>query len=536
MSVQDAFDYVIVGGGSAGAVIASRLSQDPSVTVALIEAGPTDVDNPAILQLDRWMELLESGYDWDYPVAPQEQGNSFVRQARAKVLGGCSSHNSCIAFWAPAQDLDEWVDLGAAGWGAADTLPLFARMETNEAPGQHHGRSGPVHIMDIPPADPSGIALLDACEQVGIPRATFNATQTVVRGANFLQINRRPDGTRASSSVSYLHPIMDRNNLTILTGTWASKIVMSDDEVPRARGVQVVTGAFGASRIIHANSEVILSAGAVDSPKLLMLSGIGPAQHLREHGVAVVVDAPGVGENLQDHPEAVIAWEAKQPMSRQSMQWWEVGIFADTREATGDSDRPGRPDLMMHYGSVPFDMHTVRRGYPSVVNSFCLTPNITHAKSRGTVRLASRDFRDKPVVDPRYFTDPGGHDMAVAVAGIKLAREIAAAPAMSAWAGRELYPGPEVQTDEQIEAYVRATHNTVYHLAGTVRMGAADDPMSPLTPDLAVKGVHGLRVADASVMPELTTVNPNLTTMVIGERCADLVASARGGSGVGLDR
>lgn len=532
-AAERTFDYVVVGGGSGGAVVAARLSEDPAVSVALIEAGPTDVDNDQILQLNRWMELLESGYDWDYPVQAQPHGNSFLRHARAKVLGGCSSHNSCIAFWAPVQDLDEWAELGADGWDAASTLPLFAALETNEAAGEHHGRCGPVHIMDVPPRDPCGVALLDACEQVGIPRATFNGEQTVVNGANFLQINRRPDGVRASSSVSYLHPVLQRENLTVLTDTRVMRLIIESGDGTsgselRAVGVEVVQDAFGASHVFGATREVIVCAGAVDSPKLLMLSGVGPADHLRKHGIEVLVDAPGVGEHLQDHPEAVIAWEAKQQLPRDSMQWWEIGVFADTlsgpvAESEAESDRPGRPDLMMHYGSVPFDMHTVRQGYPSAANSFCLTPNVTHAKSRGTVRLASRDYRDKPLIDPRYFTDEGGHDMRVAIAGIRLARRIVAQSAMADWAGAELYPGVEVQTDEQLADYVRRTHNTVYHLAGTVRMGPVDDPMSPLTPDLKVKGVAGLRVADASVMPELTTVNPNLTVMVIGQRCVDLI-------------
>ncbi|WP_460689913.1 GMC family oxidoreductase [Nesterenkonia suensis] len=523
---EKTFDYVVVGGGSAGAAVAARLSEDAEVTVALLEAGPTDADKDVVLQLNRWMELLESGYDWDYPIEEQAKGNSFMRHARAKVLGGCSSHNSCIAFWAPKEDMDEWEQLGAAGWNAESTYPLFQRLETNDAAGEHHGRSGPVHLMTIPPHDPCGVSLLDACEQAGIPRVEFNSGETVVRGANFFQVNRQQDGTRSSSSVSYLHPILDRENLTILTDSWVRKILIDEDR--RATGVEVVKNAFGHGETVTATREVIISAGAIDSPKLLMLSGIGPASHLAEHGIEAVVDAPGVGENLQDHPEAVIGWDAKKPMITEGYQWWEIGIFADTREGTETpSDKPGRPDLMMHYGAVPFDMHTLRQGYPTSENTFCLTPNITHAKSRGTVRLRSRDFRDKPKVDPRYFTDPEGHDMRVAVEGIKLARQIVSQPAMAEWAGEELYPGKDVQTDEEIADYVSRTHNTVYHPAGTVRMGAEQDEMSPLDPELRVKGISGLRVADASAMPELTTVNPNITTMMIGERCADLVKAAR---------
>ena len=506
------FDYVVIGGGSAGAAVAARLSEDPAVSVALLEAGPSDVGDDAILRLDRWMGLLESGYDWDYPIEPQAQGNSFMRQARAKVLGGCSSHNSCIAFWAPAEDLDQWEAMGATGWRSQESRPYYTKLENNDQPGVHHGHDGPVRIRQVPQADPCGVAVLDACEQASIPRVQFNDGTTVVTGASFFQINAREDGVRSSSSVSYLHPLLDRPNLAILTEHRAKRLVFDGT---RCTGVEVLDPDLIHHRRFTARHEVVLSAGAIDSPKLLMLSGIGPAEHLAEVGIDVLVDAPGVGSHMQDHPEGVIQWEAKQPMVTSSTQWWEIGIFAATE--------PGldRPDLMMHYGSVPFDMHTARQGYPTTENGFCLTPNVTHARSRGTVRLRSRDFRDKPMVDPRYFTDP--YDMKVMVEGIKLARKIVARPAMAEWAGAELYPGPDVQTDEEIADYISRTHNTVYHPTGSVRMGAADDDSSPLDPRLRVKGVTGLRVADASVMPEITTVNPNITVMMIGERCADFL-------------
>ncbi|MGO1950742.1 MAG: GMC family oxidoreductase [Mycobacteriaceae bacterium] len=520
--MRENYDYIVVGAGSSGAVVAARLSEDPDVTVALIEAGPTDVDKPEILHLDEWPGLLESGYDWDYPIEPQENGNSFMRHARAKVLGGCSSHNSCIAFHTPAQDLDHWVSLGASGWDSETVLPLIRqRLEDNDRDGDNHGHGGPVHLRSVPPEDPVGVAVLKACEEQGLPNVPFNEGETVNHGADWFQINASEENVRGSSSVSYLHPNLDRENLDILTDRQVSRVLIEDGT---ATGIEYLDNAFGRLKSLPANREVIVSAGAIDSPKLLMLSGIGPAEHLAEFGIDTIVDSPGVGSHLQDHPEAVISWESKVPMTRSVTQWWEIGIFDEVDE--GGADGLGLPDLMMHYGSMPFDMHTRRQGYPTADESFCLTPNITHAKARGTVRLRSCDFRDKPKVDPRYFTDDEGYDMHIAVEGIKLARKIAAQPALSEFAGRELFPGEDVTSDEDIASYVSKTHNTVYHPAGTVRMGAVEDELSPLDPELRVKGVSGLRVVDASVMPQLTAVNPNITCYLIGERASDLIRGA----------
>jgi len=507
---QDAgtFDYVIAGGGTAGCALAARLSEDQDVTVCVLEAGPTDVGDDNILVLSEWMHLLDSGYDWDYPVEPQERGNSFMRHARAKVLGGCSSHNSCIAFLPPAECLEEWVTMGADGWSAAEVLPLTDRLKQT------------VLLRDVPPEDPCGTAVLEAAAKVGMPTVGFNRGETVRNGAGWVQINAAEDGTRMSSSHAYLHPILEsRRNLEVRTGCWVSEILL--DDAVSATGVRYLRPDLTGYETVSARREVIVTAGAIDTPKLLMLSGIGPSVHLREMGIHVRVDSPGVGSNLDDHVEGLVFWEAAKPMVSTSTQWWEIGLFTTVDETPGKG--PAQPDLMMHYGSVPFDMNTLRRGYPTTDNGFCLTPNVTQGRSRGTVRLRSPDFRDRPRVDPRYFTDPEGYDDRIMLTGVRLARTIAEQTPLASWVGRELAPGPDATTDDELLDYIHQCHNTVYHPAATARMGSVTDPMAVLDPQLRVKGASRLRVVDASAMPKLPAVNPNITVMTMAEKCADLI-------------
>jgi choline dehydrogenase len=349
-----------------------------------------------------------------------------------------------------------------------------------------------------------------------MPTVAFNRGETVRNGAGWFQINAAEDGTRMSTSHAYLHPILGkRNNLEVRTNCWVSEILIDDSLA--ATGVRYQRPDLTGYDTVSARREVIVTAGAIDTPKLLMLSGIGPADHLRDFRIPVRVDSPGVGSNLDDHVEGLVFWEASRPMVTTSSQWWEIGLFTMTEDGLE------QPDLMMHYGSVPFDMNTLRWGYPTTDNGFCLTPNVTQGRSRGTVRLRSRDFRDRARVDPRYFTDPEGHDERVMLAGIRLARKIAEQEPLRSWIGRELAPGPDRTSDADLLEYIHRTHNTVYHPAGTARMGAVDDPMAVLDPELRVKGVDRLRVVDASAMPKLPAVNPNITVMTMAEKCADLV-------------
>ena len=355
---------------------------------------------------------------------------------------------------------------------------------------------------------------------VGMPTVGFNRGQIVHKGAGWFQINAAEDGTRMSSSHAYLHPILEsRRNLEVRTGCWVAEIIF--DDALSATGVRYQRPDLTGHDTVSARREVVVTAGAIDTPKLLMLSGIGPSVHLREMGIEVRVDSPGVGSNLDDHVEGLVFWEASKPMVTASTQWWEIGLFTCVDETPGGG--PAQPDLMMHYGSVPFDMNTLRRGYPTTDNGFCLTPNVTQGRSRGTVRLRSTDFRDRPRVDPRYFTDPEGYDDRIMLTGVRLARKIAEQAPLAAWVGRELAPGPAATTDDELLDYIHQCHNTVYHPAATARMGSVTDPMAVLDPQLRVKGTSRLRVVDASAMPKLPAVNPNITVMTMAEKCADLI-------------
>ena len=499
----DEFDYVVVGGGTAGSVIVARLSEDRDVSVCLLEAGPSDMGDPALARLDRWMELVGSGYDWDYPVEPQPTGNDFVRMSRGKVLGGCSSHNTGIAFWPPGEDLDEWASMGCVGWAADDCLPLLA--------------ASPVEVRTPPPDDACARDLLAAASSIGMPTVSFNTGETAVDSAGWLQLSAAADNTRISTSRAYLHPVMaERPNLDIRTEAWCKRVLLSRDL--RASGVEFALPGQLGSAYVRARREVIVCCGAIDTPKLLMLSGIGPPQHLREHGIPVAVASPGVGANLQDHIECVVQWQSLRPLPRRSPQDWPVALFASL------SDGGGRPELMLHYGSVPYDVHTLRRGYHTIDNGFSLTPNVCRPHSSGTVRLRSRDFRDRPRVDPQYLSDSDGHDQAVLLAGVRLARRLVAQPAMDAWRGPEHTPGAQVVTDDEVAAYVRETHGSVFHPAGTARMGRAGDSGAVLDERLNLRGTRGLRVADASAMPFVPAVNPCLTVVLMAEKCARMVA------------
>ncbi|WP_415952486.1 GMC family oxidoreductase [Streptomyces sp. KLOTTS4A1] len=501
------YDYVVIGGGTAGSVIASRLTEDPGVKVAVIEGGPSDVGRDDVLTLRRWMGLLGGELDYDYPTTEQPRGNSHIRHSRAKVLGGCSSHNTLIAFKPLPSDWDEWAENGAKGWDAESMSPYFDKLLNN--------------IVPVGELDRNQIArdFVDSAQTaLGVPRVDGFNKQAFDEGVGFFDLAYHPENNkRSSASVAYLHPVMDhRPNLTIMLETWAYKLELDGTT---ARGVHVRTK-DGEEQYIEATREVLVCAGAVDTPRLLMHSGIGPREQLEALGIPVVHDLPGVGENLLDHPESVIVWETNGPIPENSAMDSDAGLFVQR-----DPEFKG-PDLMFHFYQIPFTDNPERIGYERPEHGVSMTPNIPKPKSRGRIYLTSADPEVKPALDFRYFTDEDDYDGRTLVDGIKIAREIAKTEPLASWLKREVAPGPEVTSDEELSAYARQVAHTVYHPAGTCRMGAFDDELAVVSPDLTVRGLSNIRIADASVFPTMTAVNPMIGVLMVGEKCAELLTGS----------
>ncbi|MFC9426484.1 GMC family oxidoreductase [Streptomyces sp. NPDC056987] len=502
----ETYDYVVVGGGTAGSVIASRLTEHPGVTVAVIEGGPSDVDREDVLTLRRWMGLLGGELDYDYPTTEQPRGNSHIRHSRARVLGGCSSHNTLIAFKPLPSDWDEWAAAGAEGWDAGSMDPYFARLRNNVVP--------------VDERDRNAIArdFVDAAQAaLGVPRVEGFNRKPFHEGVGFFDLAYHPENNkRSSASVAYLHPFLDRPNLHLLLETWAYRL---EFEGTRATGVRVRT-ADGTEKLVEARTEVLVCAGAVDTPRLLLHSGIGPRADLEKLGIPVVHDLPGVGENLLDHPESVIVWETDGPIPENSAMDSDAGLFVRR-----DPETEG-PDLMFHFYQIPFTDNPERIGYQRPEHGVSMTPNIPKPRSRGRLYLTSADPEVKPALDFRYFTDEDDYDGRTLVDGIRIARRVAAADPLSAWLKREVAPGPEVTSDEELSEYARKCAHTVYHPAGTCRMGAATDEQAVVAPDLRIRGLESIRVADASVFPTMPAVNPMIGVLMVGEKCAELLIEA----------
>ncbi|KAI5799902.1 hypothetical protein EDC01DRAFT_524163 [Geopyxis carbonaria] len=511
-------DYIIVGGGTAGCVIGSRLSEYlPDKKVLIIEGGPSDYNDSRVLQLKEWLSLLGGDLDYDYPTVEQPMGNSHIRHSRAKVLGGCSSHNTLISYRPFKRDMDEWLAHGAAGWDFATVQRCIDNLRNQIQPVHPKHRNKLVKDWVTSCSKALDIPVIDDFNK------KIRADGGFDEGVGFFSVAYNPeDGKRSSASVAYIHPILageeKRDNLVVLTEAWVSKLNVSKSKVAESIDVTLKSGH---KMTLAARTEIIICAGAIDTPRLLLHSGIGPPQQLTALGIPIIHALPGVGENLLDHPESIILWELHNPMPSETTMDSDAGLFLDR-------SRAGVPDIMMHTYQIPFCINTSRLGYEAPLHAFCMTPNIPRPASRGRLYLVSADPAVKPALDFRYFTDAAGRDAQTLVDGLRAARKCAQQEPFKSYLKREIAPGPAVQSDAALSEYARRVAHTVYHPAGTAKMGAADDEMAVVDPGLRIRGLKGVRIADAAVFPTMVTINPMLTVLAIGERCAELVAEEQG--------
>ena len=505
--VGTSFDVVVVGSGSGGAVVARRLV-DAGMRVCVIEAGGFD-DNPAIHDPARLWELWGSPEDWAYTTVPQSACDGrTVDIPRGKVLGGSSCLNGTIYIRGHRSDYDGWAELGCTGWGYDDVLPLFKRSEDfSRGASEYHGAGGPLRVTADYEPHPLLATVVEAAQEVGIPlNADHNgATQD---GVGFCHLMVK-DGIRQSQAVAFLRPVLDAPNLTLLTGTRARRLII---EGGRCVGVEL--SGEGAPEQVRAEHEVVVCAGAIDSPKLLMLSGIGKADELARHGIAVVVDLPGVGKNLQDHLLVPVVCSAARPVPPvvPGTQPLHAQLFARSKAGL-----PG-PDTQPLFFHVPIYLP----GMEGPEDGFTLWAALIRPASVGALTLASAAPDDPPLIDPAYLAEEA--DVDALEWSFNQMREIEKAGALGEWLGEELYPGPDVTSRADIRAYIRQTATTYFHQVGTCRMGI--DELAVVDPELRVHGVDGLRVADAAVMPVISSGNTHAPTTMIGERAADLVRDA----------
>ncbi|QND39221.1 alanine-phosphoribitol ligase [Rhizobium leguminosarum bv. viciae] len=522
------FDYIITGAGPAGCVLASRLSEDPDVSVLLLEAGGGDW-NPLFHMPAGFAKMTKGVASWGWETVPQKHMNGRVlRYTQAKVIGGGSSINAQLYTRGNAVDYDLWArEDGCAGWDYRSILPYFKRAEDNQRfADDYHSYGGPLGVSM--PAAPLPIcdAYIRAGQELGIPyNHDFNGRQQA--GVGFYQLTQR-NRRRSSASLAYLSPIKDRKNLTVRTGARVARIIV---EGARATGVEIVTSR--GSEIVRADREVLISSGAIGSPKLLLQSGIGPADHLRSVGVKVLHDLPGVGGNLRDHPDLFVIAECTgdhtyDGVAKLHRTLWagiqyvlfRTGPVASSLFETGGfwyADPEARsPDIQFHLGLGS----GIEAGVERLKNAgVTLNSAYLHPRSRGTVRLSSSDPAASPVIDPNYWSDP--HDRTMSPEGLKIAREIMQQAALKPYVMAERLPGPKVMTDEQLFDYGCANAKTDHHPVGTCKMGTGPDAVVGL--DLKVHGPEGLRVCDSSVMPRVPSCNTNAPTIMVGEKGSDLI-------------
>ncbi len=525
---SDVYDYIIIGAGAAGCVLANRLSGDPSCRVLLLEAGGRDLRREIRIPA-AFTKLFKTAYDWNLETLAQERlRGRRLYWPRGKTLGGSTSLNAQMYVRGHRLDYDGWADLGNPGWAFDDVLTYFRRAERMQGGvAALHGADGPLNVEPLRDPNPTTPAFLRAAAESGLPLLD-GPNDGSREGVGLSRVTQRR-GRRWSAADAYLTPVRRRANLTILTDAHATRLTI---ERRRATGVRYVNA--GQSRLARARREVILAAGAIHSPHLLMHSGIGPAAHLRARGVDVVHDLPGVGQNLQDHLAVAVIVGCREPVSlvaaetignlarflflRRGMLTSNIGeacAFVRSR-----LDLPA-PDLELLFAPVPFMGHGLVKppGHGITIGAVCLQP-----KSTGFIGLGSSDPLAAPEIEPRYLSDPGDEDLRVLVDGVKRARRIFRAPAFARYVADPIEPGPDVQIDRDIADFIRDRAETLYHPVGTCRMGR--DAAAVVDSELRVHGIEALRVVDASVMPAIIRGHTAAPTIMIAERAADLIRSA----------
>jgi choline dehydrogenase len=517
------FDYIVVGSGAAGAVVAGRLSEDPSVTVLLLEAGGRDW-NPLIHMPVGFTKLTSPGVNWGFETVPQPQlGNRPMWYPQGRTLGGSTSINAMIYIRGQQEDYDRWAALGNDDWGYEQVLPFFRRAEHNERlGGRYHGSDGPMNVTEQVQHNELSKAFVRGAQELGVPFThDFNGEKQY--GVGYYDVTQRR-ARRESASTAYLRPARKRPNLTIQTHALATKVL-----VERGRAVGIEYALKGQRRVARADREVVLSGGAVNSPRLLLLSGIGPAAELRALGIDVTNDLPGVGKNFQDHMDVYLTAETV-PVSYNTSDRFDKALVAGIQYVlyrTGpvtacvceagmfvhSSDKAATPDIQLHCLPAYVIDHGRQRvkGHGMTVNTCNLRP-----RSVGSVTLRSADPSVPPAIDPGFLTDP--HDWEIAKEGFRWGREMLATSALAPYVKREHMPGPDVRTDKEIRDYIRQWAKTDYHPVGSCKMGA--DAMAVVDQQLRVRGMEGLRVIDASIMPTLISGNTQAPSIMIGEKGA----------------
>jgi choline dehydrogenase len=526
------YDYIIVGSGSAGSVLANRLSARPEIKVLLLEAGGSD--NSFYVRMPAGIANLSGPrFNWGYETAPQAaMKGRRMYWPRGRLIGGSSSVNAMVYMRGQAADYDHWRQLGNAGWSYDDVLPYFKKAERNERlHDSFHGADGPLNVAERPYTNPLSHAFVEAAQQAGLPfNPDFNGALQL--GCGLFQVTQK-NGRRWSAASAYLHPAAARENLTIVTKAQATRVLIENG---RAVGVEYARGRR--RHTARASQEVVLAAGAINSPQLLLLSGIGPAEELRARGVSVVHDLPGVGKNLQDHLNVNIVQRAKRgsALDGKNRGLAPIGValeylFYGTGPGTSNVAEAGAfavsalgaatPDIQYHFipAQVVNHARTPMDGDGVTVHACCLRP-----QSRGEIRLASTDPLQPPVMDPNYLA--ADYDLKVLIAGLRQGRDILAAQAFKPWLGEERLPGPAVQSNAELEDFIRATAETEYHPVGTCKMGS--DPMAVVDEKLRVRGIERLRVIDASIMPAIVSGNTNAPVIMIAEKGAEMMLAAAG--------